>query len=587
MRYRSTRNHKLKRKQRTRRVQRGGQQEFEIPHHTPAKQVCENKTGIPFYVFQTWESRKFPKDMYTTMIENQRKNPCFEFYLFDDVESREFIEHYFELEVLKAYDSLVPGTYKADLFRYCVLYIHGGIYLDAKFKILRDLKQIFLKYKEFFLQDLLEPDVYNGIICVQPKQKYIKAMIDQVISNVKNNYYGPGPISPTACTLVKQVLTKYNLLNLIKLDFSCPKLGDTLLNGSLAGCRHQVKDSNGLLFDQYPTYRKEYEIVRNKINKKHYGDYWSEGKAGEGKSNKNKDSSGTFIKGIYKTNKIGGSQVFELPHHTPAKEICENKTDIPFYVFQTWESHTLYKDMYLTMTENQRKNPCFDFYLFDTNECRDFIKHYFKDEPDVLWAFDSLVPGAYKADLWRYCVLYIHGGIYLDASLQIIENLKDFVNTYGETYVRDSELIFKEDGITKKDSTAIWNGILISPKKTKLYDKAIKNIIENIKNNFYGATPLDPSGPRLLGNIITSTSLSNKIKIQHDTKRNDTFYNIDTNKVIFKTYPTYRSDRKTTNSIIKHYHDIWHEGNAGEGNSTLNKNASGKFIKGIYATITQ
>ena len=153
MRYRSTRNHKLKRKQRTRRVQRGGQQE--IPHHTPAKQVCENKTGIPFYVFQTWESRKVPKDMYTTMIENQRKNPCFEFYLFDDVESREFIEHYFELEVLKAYDSLVPGTYKADLFRYCVLYIHGGIYLDAKFKIVEGLKKIVETYGEFFIQDIL------------------------------------------------------------------------------------------------------------------------------------------------------------------------------------------------------------------------------------------------------------------------------------------------------------------------------------------------------------------------------------------------------------------------------------------------
>lgn len=585
MRYRSTRNHKLKRKQRTRRVQRGGQQE--IPHHTPAKQVCENKTGIPFYVFQTWESRKVPKDMYTTMIENQRKNPCFEFYLFDDVESREFIEHYFELEVLKAYDSLVPGTYKADLFRYCVLYIHGGIYLDAKFKIVEGLKKIVETYGEFYIQDIIESDVYQGILCVPPKKEYIKKIIDKVVENVKTNYYGPSVLAPTGCRLVKNMLIKYNLLHLIKLKFSCPKLGDTLLNGSLAGCRHQLRDSNGLLFDQYSTYRKEYEIVLNKINKIHYGQHWLEGKAGEGKSNKNKDSSGTFIKGIYKTNKIGGSQVFELPHHTPAKEICEKKTDIPFYVFQTWDSHTLYKDMYLTMKENQRKNPCFDFYLFDTNECRDFIKHYFKDEPDVLWAFDSLVPGAFKADLWRYCVLYIHGGIYLDAPLQIVENLKDFVNTYGESYVRDSEIIFNEGGINKTDLKGIFNGILISPKKRDFYYTAIKDIVQNVKNNFYGGSPLDPTGPRLLGKIFRSKSeLTNKVKLQHYPKTSD-FRTIDTNKVIFKTYPTYRSDRKTTSSLIKHYGEYWSEGKAGEGNSTLNKNASGKFIKGIYATITQ
>lgn len=585
MRYRSTRNRKLKRKQRTRRVQRGGQQEFEIPHYTPAKQTCEKKTDIPFYVFQTWESRKVPKDMYYVMKENQRKNPCFEFYLFDDADSRKFVETYFKSEVLEAYDSLVPGTYKADLLRYCILYIHGGIYIDAKYKIIRDLKKIVETYGEFFIQDILESDVYQGILCVPPKKEYMKTIIDKLVDNVKNNYYGPSVLAPTGGRLIKNVLTKYKLLDLITLNFSCPKLGDTLLNGSLAGCRHQLRDSNGLLFDQYPTYRKEYEIVRNKINKKYYIDLWYEGREGESNSSLNKDSSGKFIKGIYKTNTIGGSQVFELPHHTPAKEICENKTDIPFYVFQTWDSHTLYKDMYYVMTENQRKNPCFDFYLFDTNECRNFIKHYFKDEPDVLWAFDSLVPGAYKADLWRYCILYIHGGIYLDASLEIVENLKDFVNTYGESYVCDGLIIYKENGINITDPTAIWNGILISPKKRDFYYTAIKNLVKNIKNNFYGATPLDPAGPRLLGNLFKNT-LNNKVKLKHNQKTSEFFF-IDTNKVVFKTYPTYRSDRERTRSLIKHYGEYWSEGKAGEGNSTLNKNASGKFIKGIYATITQ
>ena len=33
--------------------------------------------------------------------------------------------------------------------------------------------------------------------------------------------------------------------------------------------------------------------------------------------------------------------------------------------------------------------------------CRDFIQKHFNME--TLWAFDKLKPGAYKADLWRYC----------------------------------------------------------------------------------------------------------------------------------------------------------------------------------------
>ena len=43
---------------------------------------------------------------------------------------REFIKVNFNPLVLKAYDTLIPTAYKADLFRLCVLYINGGIYGD-------------------------------------------------------------------------------------------------------------------------------------------------------------------------------------------------------------------------------------------------------------------------------------------------------------------------------------------------------------------------------------------------------------------------------------------------------------------------
>ena len=54
-------------------------------------------------------------------------------------------------------------------------------------------------------------------------------------------------------------------------------------------------------------------------------------------------------------------------------------------------------------------------YLFHDAECRDFIAREYP--PDVLMAYDCLIPTAFKADLWRYCVLYKYGGVYLDAKL--------------------------------------------------------------------------------------------------------------------------------------------------------------------------
>ena len=35
--------------------------------------------------------------------------------------------------------------------------------------------------------------------------------------------------------------------------------------------------------------------------------------------------------------------------------------------------------------------------------------------PYAARAYDCLLPPAYRADLWRYCALYAHGGHYLDA----------------------------------------------------------------------------------------------------------------------------------------------------------------------------
>ena len=60
----------------------------------------------------------------------------------------------------------------------------------------------------------------------------------------------------------------------------------------------------------------------------------------------------------------------------------------------------------------QTCNPELEYFLFDDNDCIEFIKTHF--ENDVVDAYYRLIPGAYKADLWRYCVMYIEGGIYID-----------------------------------------------------------------------------------------------------------------------------------------------------------------------------
>jgi hypothetical protein len=89
----------------------------------------------------------------------QKQNPQFEYYLFDDADCLEFIQIHFDEEVADAFERLVPGAYKADLWRYCVLYVHGGIYLDMKMRCVGDFRLIDREIIEI-LKTVRAPDPY-------------------------------------------------------------------------------------------------------------------------------------------------------------------------------------------------------------------------------------------------------------------------------------------------------------------------------------------------------------------------------------------------------------------------------------------
>ncbi len=76
---------------------------------------------------------------------------------------------------------------------------------------------------------------------------------------------------------------------------------------------------------------------------------------------------------------------------------------IPLNIFMCWNTKNLPPKMVNNINKIKEENPEFNIYIYDDNDCRNMIEKYFSKE--VVDAFDSLIPGAYKADLWRYCVL--------------------------------------------------------------------------------------------------------------------------------------------------------------------------------------
>ena len=214
---------------------------------------------------------------------------------------------------------------------------------------------------------------------------------------------------------------------------------------------------------------------------------------------------------------------------------------IPLKIFQTWSTKILPPKMKQNVENLRKKHPRFQYFLFDDDDCRNFIKNNFKH--DVLYAYDNLIPGAYKADLWRYCVLYIYGGVYLDIKFNTVNGFRFIALTEKEHFALDVPL---------EDYCNVYNGVMVSkPKNPKLL-QSIDAIIHNVKHKYYGNTPLDPTGPGLFGNFFSIEEKRKMIVKRYIGKQGDgaSINNI----LIFNEYKDYRNEQRNNGP---HYTELW------------------------------
>jgi len=223
------------------------------------------------------------------------------------------------------------------------------------------------------------------------------------------------------------------------------------------------------------------------------------------------------------------------------KEIIPKKTYsiIPLNIFQTWGTLDLPPHMKETVELLKSQNPEFTHHLYDDNMCREFIKQHFSEE--VVYSFDKLKPGAYKADLWRNCVLYIHGGIYLDIKYRCVSPFKLIELTDKEYFVRDRV----SNGIT-----GIYNALLICMPNNPILYESIQLMVKNIKNNVYGITELSITGPHMLSSFFNEVEISN-FNLSFSPCGQYILHNHDK---ILQIYNTYRSEYGK-----KYYNTSWLE----------------------------
>ncbi len=104
---------------------------------------------------------------------------------------------------------------------------------------------------------------------------------------------------------------------------------------------------------------------------------------------------------------------------------------IPKQFFQTYKT-SMFDTAHAHRIEVFRSlHPEFDFYFYDDDAMNDFMQTHWSHHP-IFKIYQGAKFGPSKADIWRYCVLYSKGGIYLDIDSEIQFNMNSIPAQVGE-----------------------------------------------------------------------------------------------------------------------------------------------------------
>ena len=224
---------------------------------------------------------------------------------------------------------------------------------------------------------------------------------------------------------------------------------------------------------------------------------------------------------------------------------------IPKTIIQTYVHNNYHNIMHYNAVQSfLEMNPEYKYVFFNNEDCIQFISENF--DKDVLYAYNHLIPNAYKADLFRYCYIYIKGGCYFDNKYIPRKSLKNLIKENDKNvYCLD------------RFPNLMFNSVLISIPKAIYFKNIIDRIVNNVQNKFYGESSLHPTGPRLFYDYVKYEN----IKLKHMSREPSKEYKncmivslTNQNDIYFNTfYKGYYYNKNHRNSFASDYQKCWNQ----------------------------
>ena len=244
---------------------------------------------IPNFVFKTgiFELYEIPIELYRVFKETETNNPSYTFVYFSDRDLNQFVKEKFP-QHCSLFKSLIPGAYRADLFRVMVLLYYGGIYLDLGNQFLRPISEIVDTSDEFVsARDRGLFDIQFAFLAAYRGHPILNHYLQRVMRNIKLKKKGKTSLSITGPTAFGKAFNSYL--------FGVRKQKIALGNYFIKNCKIKMFSFGGLSFndkhalkngtqngyfnefnqyiirDKFPTYQ---EVVYSSIGKLNYVNLW-------------------------------------------------------------------------------------------------------------------------------------------------------------------------------------------------------------------------------------------------------------------------------------------------------------------------
>lgn len=230
-----------------------------------------NGYKIPNIIHFTFCNKNLPIEVLRVIEHNKKICSGCKFVFYDDNDCENLIKNNFNSEIYNAYTKINPtyGAMRADFFRYCVLYLYGGIYIDIKSKINYPIFTI-IKPNDICVLDIPRtdkepwrvnsPTYEQWLLIFAPNHPYLLSMINLMCKYIGEKYI------PTTINGIK-LSTKGKVLHITGPDAFAKAIHTYIASNKKILHRNVSYDTFSKLNGEI-NYKKMYKMN----NKKHYSE---------------------------------------------------------------------------------------------------------------------------------------------------------------------------------------------------------------------------------------------------------------------------------------------------------------------------